>query len=220
MNAEQTVTSTTADHREVLAKSGVVIALIGVPFMILLMYCAWLPVMMGMYFFILGGLLLGGIWYRLARKIRPAPSAAVYIAFFSVLTFWLAVYLGSEYYVKPWHMARDLADASTLHVGVNSPAEKQQRYDEAAAHVHKVLSGYGPGPIGYLVWNAVDGRMPPMPQYGGSPVALPQRQLYWILRIVASAVLLAYGLRLQVKDLARPEEPPAPAGEPPGFEHK
>ncbi len=74
MDTEQAVTSNAADYREVLARTGFIIALIGVPFMILLMYCAWLPVMMGMYFFILGGLLLGGIWYRMARRIRPAPG--------------------------------------------------------------------------------------------------------------------------------------------------
>lgn len=207
MNTRQDATSSPADYRQVLAKSSVVIALVGVPFMILLMYCAWLPVGMGMYFFIVGGLLLGGIWCRLARRGRPIPGGALYAAYAVVLAFWVIVYLGSEYHVKPQHLARDLADNTTLRLSVNNNSELQQRYDEAAAHVKAVLRQYGPGPIGYLVWNATDGQMPPMKKYGGASLALPQRQLFWIVRVVASIVLLGFGLRLQVKELTKPEEP-------------
>jgi hypothetical protein len=154
----------------------------------------------------LGGLLLGGIWYRLARSIRPAPLKAVRLACVTVLAFWLVVYLGSEYHVKPWHLVRDLANNSTRQMSVKTPAELQQRYQEADSHVRAVLRQYGPGPIGYLVWNAVDGEMPPMKAYGGATLALPQRQLFWIFRIVASVALLAFGLWLQVKELAKPEQ--------------
>lgn len=202
----QVRTGSAADCRRVVGKSALITALIGIPFVVLLMYCAWLPMMMGMYFFILGGLLLGGIWFRMARRVRPAPVRAVYGACLAVMLFWVVVYLGAESQVKPWHLARDMAEASTLRIGVSSPQEKQQRYDEAVAHVQGVLREYGPGPVGYLVWNAMDGQMPPMARYGGRTMMLDQRRAYWIVRIVLSIVLLGFGLRLQVKELAKPEE--------------
>lgn len=200
------MTQQTVNSRRVLIRSSIIMALVGVPFMVLLMYCAWLPVYLGMYFFIVGGLLLGGIWYRLAWEIRPATKRSVYTAGAAVLAFWVVVYLGAEYQVKPGHLAKTLADNSTLVVGVDSPVQRQQRYEQAYAHVKSVMREYGPGPIGYFVWNAVDGVMPPLPGYGGQKIALTQLQLFWIVRIVASVGLLGYGLHLQLKDLSKPLE--------------
>ena len=74
-------------------------------------------------------------------------------------------------------------------------------------HVDKVLRGYGPGPLGYYAWNTVDGRMPPLPAYGGPPTALPQTGPYWVARVVLSIALLAYGLRMMARELTKPDEP-------------
>lgn len=203
-------------RRRALARSAAIVTLMGVPLMVLLMYCAWLPFLMGMYFFLLGGLLLGGIWWRMARSIRPAPRRAVYGTMLMMLSAWTLVYLGSESLVKPRHFARDMANYTTHRVRVRSEQERHQRHVDARAHVYGVLASYGPGPIGYWAWVLADGTMAPMAPYGDEAtlMKLPQRQGVWLVRVLASLLLLTYGLRLQAKELTRPEEPanaaPAP----------
>ncbi len=119
--------------------------------------------------------------------------------------------------MKRGHLARDLAIASMRRVSVANPAEGKQRYEQAAAYVDQTLRNYGPAPLGYFHWIAVDGQMSQMAEYGGQSATMPQRRWYWLVRVLASVLLLGYGFRLQVKELAKPEEPvepgPSPAGE-------
>lgn len=197
-----------ANWRAVLNRSAAIATLIGVPFIILLMYCAWLPLLMGMYFFILGGLLVGAIWFRLAARVRPVPVRAVRLRMFVMLAVLVAIYMLSEYVVKRGHLARDMAKLTVRMRPVDSLAELQARQREAADHVRRSLRRYGPGPVGYWIWAATDGRLPPMEQYTGKQsIDLRQRQAFYVLRVVASVVLLWYGLRLMAKDLAKPDEP-------------
>jgi len=208
MNITEQQAVTRPNWQGVLDRSAAITTLIAIPFMILLMYCAWLPYWFGMYFFILGGLLFGAIWFRLASHVRPIPAAAVRLRMIVMIVVLSAVYLLPEYSLKRRHLARDVANHSIQRVTVANTAEaRQQRLDEAASHVDKVLRGYGPGPFGYYVWNAIDGRMPPLPAYGGKPIMLTQTGLYWIARVVLSIALLAVGLRMMAKELAKPDEP-------------
>ena len=191
-----------------LDRSAVIATLIGIPFIILLMYCAWLPLLMGMYFFILGGMIVGAVWFRLASRVRPVPVGAVRLRMFAMLAVLVAIYLLSEYKVKIGHLDRDMAELTIRMRSVNSLAERQAREKEAADHVQQSLREYGPGPIGYLVWAATDGQVPPMPQYTGKEgLPLPQRRAFYVMRVVVSIVLLWYGLRIMAKDLAKPDEP-------------
>jgi hypothetical protein len=199
---------TRSNWRGVLDRSAAITTLIAIPFMVLLMYCAWLPYWFGMYFFILGGLLFGAIWFRLASHVRPVPAGAVRLRMIAIVVLLSAVYMLPEYSLKRVHLARDVANRSIQRVGVANTLEaRQQRVDEAAAHVDKVLRGYGRGPLGYYVWNAVDGKMPPLAPYGGTPIRLTQTGPYWIARVVLSIVLLAFGLRMMAKELTKPDEP-------------
>lgn len=199
---------TRSDWRNVLDRSAAITTLIACPFMVLLMYCAWLPYWLGMYFFILGGLLFGAIWFRLAARVRPIPVAALRLRMIAIITLLSVVYLLSEFTVKRNHLARDVANRSIARVGVENTFEaRQQRVHEAAAHVDQVLRRHGPTPFGYYVWNAIDGRMPPLQPYGGEPFSLSQTGPYWIARVVLSIALLAIGLRMMSKDLAKRDEP-------------
>ncbi len=196
------------DWRRVLDRSALIATLIGIPFILLLMYCAWLPLLMGMYFFILGGMLIGAIWFRLAAHIRPVPTGAVRLRMFAMLAVLVAIYMLSEYKVKIGHLDRDMSELTIRMRSVNSLAERQAREQEAADHVQQSLRKYGPGPIGYWAWAATDGKVPPMARYTGKEsIALPQRRAFYVMRVVVSIVLLWYGLRIMVKDLAKPDEP-------------
>ncbi len=208
MESKQSQTNVVTDWRGVLDRAAVIATLIAIPFMILLMYCAWLPYWFGMYFFILGGLLFGAIWFRLASRVRPIPAGAVRLRMIAMVVVLSVVYLLPEYALKRSHMARDLAVNSMYRIGVaNSIEARQERTNEAAAHVDAVLRRYGPGPIGYYAWNAVDGVMPPLAPYGGNPIVLTQTGLFWVTRVVLSIVLLTLGLRMMAKELAKPDEP-------------
>lgn len=193
----------------VLNRSAAIATLIGVPFIILLMYCAWLPLMMGMYFFILGGMLVGAIWFRLASRVRPVPAGAVRLRMVIMLVLLTSLYLVSEYYVKVGHLTRDMTELTIKYAGVNNTLQdRQARELEVADHVRQSLRRYGPGPLGYWIWAATNGQVPPMEQYTGTrTITLPQNKAYYVLRVVFSVVLLGYGLRIMVKDLAKVDEP-------------
>jgi hypothetical protein len=208
VDPQQAQVTAPANWRAVLNRSAVIATLIGVPFIILLMYCAWLPLLMGMYFFILGGMLVGAIWFRLAARVRPVPVGAVRLRMFAMLAVLVAIYMLSEYVVKRGHLSRDMAKLTVQMRPVKSLAELHAREQEAADHVRRSLRRYGPGPVGYWIWAATDGRLPPMEPYTGKEsIELRQRQAFYVLRVIASVVLLWYGLRLMAKDLARPDEP-------------
>lgn len=215
MDTNQSQTATPAHWRGVLNRSAAIATIIGIPFIILLMYCAWLPLMMGMYFFILGGMLIGAIWFRLAQRVRPVPAVAVQVRLFTMLVLLTGLYLVSEYYMKVGHLSRDMANLTIEKITLNTLAERQAREQEAADHVRASLRKYGPGPLGYWAWAATSGELPPMAQYTGQEsIALTQTKAYWVLRVVFSVVLFWYGLQLMVKDLARPDEPVEIAGNP------
>jgi hypothetical protein len=198
--------------RSVLDRSALVATVVGLPFILLLMYCAWLPLLMGMYFFILGGMLIGAIWCRLARRVRPVPAGAVRLRMFVMLAIFVVVYLLAEYKVKVMHLVRDMTELTIQMQSVDSLGQRQQREREVADHVRQSLRKHGPGPLGYLAWAATDGRLPPMTRYTGKAgLVLPQRQAFYILRVVLSITLLWYGLRLMAKDLSRPDEVPDPS---------
>ncbi len=203
----QSETTPAEDYRKPMNRAAAIATLIALPFMLLLMFCAWLPYWFGMYFFILGGLLFGAIWFRQVNHLRPIPAMAVYLRMALVLAVLFGVYMGSEYVVKRMHLARGVADAAAKRVPVHSLTEKQTRYDEAMVHVDQTLAEHGPGPIGYYVWNATDGKVSPLPQYGGGSTVLPQRGAYWVTRVVLSMVLLTLGMRMGVKELTTPDEP-------------
>jgi hypothetical protein len=208
MNITEQQAVTRPNWRGVLDRSAAIATLIAIPFMILLMYCAWLPYWMGMYFFILGGLLFGAIWFRLASHVRPIPAAAVRLRMIVMIVVLSAVYLLPEDSLKRGHLARDLTNNSIRRIAVeNTPQARLQREAEAAAHVDKVLRRYGPGPLGYYIWNAIDGKMPPLEPYGGKPIMLTQTGPYWIARVVLSIVLLVVGLRMMAMDLTKPDVP-------------
>ncbi len=207
MDTNQTPMQTTPNWRPVLDRSAAIATLIGIPFTILLMYCAWLPVLMGMYFFILGGMLVGSIWFRLASHVRPVPAAAVRLRLLTMLVLLTGLYLVSEYYVKVGHLTRDLTNLTLQYHPVATLTERQARDHEAAAHVQQTLRRYGPGPLGYLAWAVTDGQLPPMDKYTAKTITLPQRQAFYILRVVVSVTLLWYGLHLMSKDLTKRDDP-------------
>jgi len=192
-------------YGKALARSVIFGALFGVPLAVLLSYCAWLPLLIGLFFFVLGGLLVGALMYRLAAEARPVPVRAVRAATLSVVAVMFVVSMLTEYSAKRSHLQRDLALAAAKSRKISDRQQWQQLQMQAAEHVQQVFGKYGPGPVGYWLWAAASGRMAGLAGQAGGEVVLSQRQLFWLIRVALSAVLLGLGMFMVTGELARPE---------------
>jgi len=199
--------------RNLLIRAAAITAAVGVPVAVLLAYLAWLPYLIGLFFWLLGGLLVGAFFYRLASACRPYPVWPVRAAVGAVVALMFATAMLTEYYVKRSHLSRDLALAAARKQKI-SPQQWADLLLAADAHVRAQLGQYGPGAIGYWVWAALDGRISGSKDLAGVEVTLSQRRLGWVFRVVLSAVFLAMGVLSQAVDLTRLESIPVEQSEP------
>ncbi len=164
----------------------------------LLSYAAALPFFLGLFFFMLFGLMIGAVAFRIAAPGKPYGNFAL-IAGTTILV------------VLPWSLslfkeARDFPDdlarrisLRTRDIGDRTVSEFR---DAVASDIRRLLADrYGPGSIwGYIRWVLTNGelRRGELPTLNAA-VAVPTAQTkgWWAFRVVASAALLAFGISSQ-----------------------
>ncbi len=207
---------------------GVLVALItGAGVGILLGFVSMLPFFLGLFFFLLLGLVPGAVLFRFGHPVRPIPRLPLWVGIILVLmTTWLVSgYV--EYLSLPGHVAvkvrRNIPDFPEGYT-------REKLNDYFAEFVHDDLKkryGYA-GMIGYVQWAADSGRMVVPPGVirlaGGDtespeddvnlnmPVktvyVLPQPAALWLIRVGFSLPLLALAIVMQVAPLRHPAPPP------------
>jgi len=191
----------------------------------LLGYLAMLPFFLGLFFFLLLGLIPGAVLVRYGDPIRPVPSRHLWIA--SLLLFactWcVACYV--EYHSLAGHVAVKVR--RSIASGFPKGYRREVLDDHIAGMVRDILrEGYGSsGLMGYVKWAARSGRIripagtirlsrkgndadgPPVVLVLKDPVVyrLPQPALLWCIRVVMSFGLLILAFFLQVTALRRPQ---------------
>lgn len=191
-------------RRGVWPAATLVASAFGVPTGLLLSHLGLLPFYLGLFFFVLFGMVLGAVQYRLGRATAPLGRTAVVsgAAVVVVIVWGVAIFFESR------HLR---TDAARFVVGERRRLTQEQARElqrATAARVDEFLAtGYPPGgTVGYVRWAVRSGRMPIGETDGHNPLVYKLRQgpLGWSLRAVVSAVLLFFGVYSQVAPLSRP----------------
>lgn len=187
-------------------------AILGIPLGILLAFVGAIPYQLGLFFYLVLGLLIGAVMFRACRsaapialnRLQPIGLAVAAIVWLSSLT--------TEYRTFPREAAEEtikqslLADASEEEVA----ALRERAHAEP---FEKLRQQYPPGGLlGYMRWAATSGRME-LTRHGAEPYTYTlrgQKRFSWVFRTVVSFILLAFAINSQFTGLA-----PQPAqGEP------
>jgi len=184
--------------------AGVIVSL---PFAWLLSYAAALPFYLGLFFFMLFGLVIGAVTYRLAAPGRPYGRFAVLAGTTLIVGVCWTTSLVKESTDFPVDLAAD-AVGRARDIGQRSVEE----YRAAVAdEVRGFLSDHYPpgGVVGYVRWILLSGEMKKgeIPSFDQTLRRTPAR-LGWAIRVVLSIGLLGFAVGSQTFALRRPSDAP------------
>ncbi|HOB73067.1 MAG TPA: hypothetical protein PKG54_00950 [Phycisphaerae bacterium] len=166
---------------------------------------AMLPRLLGLFFFLVAGLLIGAVMYRIGLPAAPVPRARLYVAGLAVaLVLWLAG-LMVEYQALPRLAFGAVRGTMKFSIG---PERKEHIQNTLRSHIEARLDkDYPPGGlIGYVRWVATNGRMRVPRVIDNTTILfeLSQRRGWWIVRAGLSLVFLAGTILSQVSALGPP----------------
>ncbi len=183
---------------------------LGVPSGWLLAYLAALPALLGLFFFLLIGLLIGAVMFRLGKPAAPVPRGMLRpIGMAVALLVWVTGLL-AEYRWFPEHAAAEVVRNSVIQ---SIPPSEVKQFENKMRReaLDRLRADYPPGGfIGYLRWAAIDGQMslPRMKDQSRYLYKLRQKRVIWVARVVLSLVLFTFALQSQFFGLA-PRKPVA-----------
>jgi hypothetical protein len=178
---------------------GVIIAL---PIGCAMSYIAPLLYLLGLFFFLVVGLLLGAVLYRLALPAAPIPRPRLYLLASVVAAVLWSGSLATEYLTFPGTAVK----AVRKNISMPLTPDRRQAIDAAvrSAIAAKLKTEYRPGGLlGYFRWAATDGSMQ-VPRAIDSThirVKLAQARVQWIVRVVLSLVFTAGAILSQILPL-------------------
>ncbi|MHC4091457.1 MAG: hypothetical protein ACYSVY_14500 [Planctomycetota bacterium] len=181
----------------VLAAAG-----LGLPLGWLLCYGALLPFFLGLFFFLLFGLLLGAVMYRLGGPARPLARGRLVLGTVVVVAVTWTVSMLVEGYDFPSQMAdKAISQHRRLPEGVTTQTFRRESAADVARHLREQ---YAPGgAIGYMRWALSSSRLDRGVGQLRKPYQAAQYRWWWALRVVLSIGLLAFGIHSQVGPLTR-----------------
>ncbi|NLE57946.1 MAG: hypothetical protein GX616_06265 [Planctomycetes bacterium] len=186
----------------------------GIPSGVILAYLASIPFYLGLFFFLLLGLLIGAIMFRFGSGASPVhPPTLALIGSAVVLLTWGTTLL-IEYATLPGLVARRTEMALFRRL---TPEQQAEVAAKIRVHVMSRLLGrpYEGRPAEwlagfpkYLRWIARDGTMecPRVVDPTTFTFKLPQSRASWAFRVVLSMALLAFAVLSQYLLLARPSK--------------
>ncbi len=170
---------------------------------------------LGLFFFLLLGLLLGAAMYRVGQAARPVRRDVIIGSVSLVSAVVMLVSLYFEYRNLCPHVAARVLGMTPALPEDKTPQDVRQ---QVRRFVERSLREDHPpgGLIGYVLWASGDGELTcPAVRATGRPIAykLSQSPLGWKLRVILSAVLLAGAVLSQVWPLRRSAAPREPTAE-------
>ncbi len=194
-------------------------AVVSLPFGWLLSYGAALVALLGLFFFALFGLVIGAVMYRVAAPAPPVSRGQLIAG--------VAIVVAVCWGVSMWKEVRDfpgdkaaytLGEVTQLPEGVT----REQFAHDVEQFVRDTLDHQygGAGLIGYARWVLDSSRMEYPVETRKEPIKLKaiQYKWWWVVRVVLSIALLAFGIHAQVAPLRRASEEHAASDAPSGIE--
>lgn len=169
----------------------------------LLARLVWLPMYFGLFFFLVAGLLVSAIAFRIARPARPLSTGAILRGAVIVSLLTIAVTLIWEYQ----HFAATVGDPPHFPDARNAAVRAGRSAKEVRAQAGREFksalgSQYPPGGvIGYALWTVRSGEMKLTVDGVTDTIHSSHRGLAWPLRTLAAVALLTAGLWLGLESL-------------------
>lgn len=221
VNPESAATTTTvaASHRSGMGRwcVGVLAGLIvSLPLAWLLSLGVALPMLLGVFFFALFGLVIGAVMYRLASPARPIERTAIRLGTAAVVLWcWTTAYAMEVYDFPDDRAEYALKKVPKLPDGVT----REEFLADVAQFVRDQLTArHGDADLwGYTRWVVAGGRMEYRVSTLKRPIVLPgiQSRYPFLARLLLSMGMLWFGVYGQVAPLAGRLDPPG-ASRPPG----
>jgi len=174
----------------------------GLPLGWLLSYGALLPFYLGLFFFVLFGLMIGALMYRLGAPARPIARRRIRLGTVLVVGFTWAVSITVEATDFPDQMATKAIEGwRKLPAGTTADDFRRESAADVARHLN---DNYAPGGVlGYLRWSATSSRLDRGVGKLRKPYQASQPRAWWVVRVVLSIGLLGFGIYSQVGPLTR-----------------
>lgn len=171
-------------------------AVILVPLSWLLSNAALLPFLLGVFFYVLFGLVVGAIMHRVAASGRPYPRGAVLVGTTIVVLVGSSASIVFESRDVPRKMANQAAE-TTFYIG--DQTAEAFRSSVQADMLRVLREDYEPGGvIGYVRWVLTSGEFAADQITGISRTQrATQSGILWGVRVVASIALLGLGIGSQ-----------------------
>ncbi len=178
----------------------VVACLVGLPIGWLLCYAALLPFFLGLFFFVLFGLLLGAVLFRIGQVSRPLPRITLLAGSAAVIVVsWTTAFL-TETYDFPRQVATySYEKIRKLPEGMTPAQFREKAAADVAAHLRREFPPSGP--IGYARWAITSSRIDPPTAMLQKPFRSSQFRWWWVIRVGLSVALLTAGVLSQVLPL-------------------
>lgn len=171
---------------------------LAVPFGILLAYLAALPFFLGLFFFLLLGLMLGAVMFRFGINAPPPSLPAAWAMGTGVAALLILTSLWAEYRALPRSVDRVVRQSFFRSF---TPQDREALRQGVRMHVADFLEQYPPGGfVGYLRWAATDGTLtcPRIFKDSTEVYQLPYRRTMWDIRVGLSFALVWWTIMTQM----------------------
>lgn len=175
----------------------------------LLAYLAALPFLLGLFFFLLLGLMVGAMIYRVGSTARVASRATLWLLGSSAAFVLVSSSLYTEYRALPRSVEKRVRDS----IFEAPPADQRVKLSQGVRQfvATELDTKYPPGGwVGYLRWAATNGKFtcPRILKASTVEFRLSHRGTLWVVRVVLSLLLVEWAIMSQVLGLKvrTPEE--------------
>lgn len=166
----------------------------------------WLPFYFGLFFFLVGGLLVGAATFRIARPARPIGRRPLVIG---ALAIGLITYLITTVF-EFRHFASTVADPPKFARARNAVVQNGGSLNDlearaADAFAAKLAQDYAPlTPLAYARWTIREGKMRLTVDDQTESIATEHAGWKWLLRSLGEILLVAAGLWSSLEALRSP----------------
>lgn len=169
----------------------------------LLARLVWLYYFFGLFFYLVAGLLVGGLAFRTARRARPLPKARLVRGIVMITLAATAITITWEYRHFSGTVGQPPKFAEERNRAIADGRSSRGIMHEAADQFEKNLRAeHSPGGVlGYIKWSVRDGKMSLTVGGTTEPIVNDHAGWVWPVRTAAGALLLAAGLWFSLESL-------------------
>jgi hypothetical protein len=167
-----------------------------------LAYLAALPFLLGLFFFLLLGLIIGATMYRVGSKAPTPATSTLWLLGSAAAVFLMAISLYTEYRAFPRSVEKRVRASISESLPANQRADLRQGVRQFVAA--ELDAKYPPGGfLGYLRWAATNGKItcPRILRASTVEFRLSHRRTLWATRVGLSLLMAEWTIMSQVLGL-------------------